>query len=106
MVEPKTMHWREKEAEFSIGWTDGHESRFPLPYLRKACPCAVCRGERANPDDFKMISSETPELKALAIEPVGNYAVQLQWNDGHTAGIYTFDFLRKLCPCASCQSPL
>jgi DUF971 family protein len=37
------------------------------------------------------------------VEPVGNYALRFRWSDGHDTGIYTFDFLRRLCPCAECE---
>jgi DUF971 family protein len=36
------------------------------------------------------------------IRGVGNYAVELHWQDGHNTGIFTFDYLRSLCPCSTC----
>ena len=36
------------------------------------------------------------------IEEVGAYAVRIHWNDGHNAGIYSFEHLRRICPCAEC----
>jgi DUF971 family protein len=41
-------------------------------------------------------------LKMLKVEPVGGYAVQIHWNDGHSAGIYSWEHLREICPCAEC----
>jgi DUF971 family protein len=38
------------------------------------------------------------------ISPVGNYAIQIVWSDGHSTGIYSFDLLRKICPCEKCVS--
>ncbi len=37
------------------------------------------------------------------IEPVGRYGMRITWSDGHNLGIYTFEYLRKLCPCEECQ---
>lgn len=38
----------------------------------------------------------------LNVEPVGSYGIKIYWSDGHSAGIYTFDHLRKICPCGDC----
>ena len=46
---------------------------------------------------------EVPNLGLDTIEPVGNYAVCFRWSDGHMTGIYTFDYLRSLCPCQECE---
>jgi DUF971 family protein len=43
-----------------------------------------------------------PSLKMNSVEEVGQYAVRINWNDGHTTGIYSFDHLRRICPCADC----
>jgi DUF971 family protein len=37
------------------------------------------------------------------VEAVGKYALQLVWMDGHRTGIYTFEYLRRLCECAACR---
>jgi DUF971 family protein len=41
-------------------------------------------------------------LERVSITPVGNYALHFVWSDGHDSGIYSFDYLRKLCPCPQC----
>jgi DUF971 family protein len=41
-------------------------------------------------------------VERLSVAPVGNYALQFRWSDGHDTGIYTFEYLRKLCPCPHC----
>jgi DUF971 family protein len=45
-----------------------------------------------------------PSLKILDVEPAGNYALRIHWNDGHNTGIYTFDYFRQVCPCQECGS--
>ena len=84
-----------------VVWDDGHESYYPLEQLRRACPCAACSGE---PDLFGRMYGGGPQtyrpdsFRLQSIEPIGNYALQLNWADGHTYGIWTHDRLRALCP--------
>jgi len=85
-----------------IDWTDGHCSQYDLRSLRDNCPCATCAGAGAEPaSPFQLYK---PSLKMLAVEPVGNYAVQITWNDGHNSGIYSFDHLRRICQCSKCSA--
>jgi DUF971 family protein len=48
-------------------------------------------------------SLQKVEIKPDRMDPVGLYALRFKWNDGHETGIYSFDFLRKLCMCEKCQ---
>jgi hypothetical protein len=41
-------------------------------------------------------------IERLDVSPVGNYALNFSWSDGHQTGIYDFEYLRKLCPCSQC----
>jgi DUF971 family protein len=88
-----------------IKWDDGHESRIPLRSLRDACPCAGCKGETILLHSYAPVERPTHagayDLKGAA--PVGSYALQLTWGDGHATGIYTWETLRSLCPCDACQ---
>ncbi|MGA7616231.1 MAG: DUF971 domain-containing protein [Thermoanaerobaculia bacterium] len=94
-------------SELALVWEDGHESYFPLDYLRKRCPCAYCAGE---PDLFGNVSKPPEEpltplsFQLSGIERVGNYGLQLNWADRHQWGIWTFERLRSLCPCEACRS--
>jgi DUF971 family protein len=84
-----------------IRWQDGHESVYPARELRLACPCAACLDETTGV--IRLISSSVPEgVQPLKIELTGRYAMTVHWSDGHHTGIYTFELLRKLCPC--CKS--
>jgi len=100
---PQKIKWLEKKKELSILWKDAHESLFSLEYLRHQCPCALCDSKKKNRDPFKIIKEIPKDIEVLHIEPVGHYAVQIEWNDGHSTGIYTFDYLRKLCSCPACH---
>lgn len=89
----------------SILWSDGHKSEYEPFALRNSCPCAACQGE---PGIFgRKYSSTKGEIRSdvmpVEIEPVGRYGLKIVWTDGHNLGIYTFDYLRKLCTCEECK---
>ena len=86
-------------SELAIRWEDGAEDFFALEKLRRACPCAGCHGEMdilgnvyKNPD--KVLMATAFELRRFV--PVGGYAIQLHWADGHNSGIFAFDYLKRL----------
>jgi DUF971 family protein len=84
--------------ELAIAWNDGTESFFKLETLRRACPCAACGGE---PDVLGNVSrshvSYTDKSFQLpGFDLVGGYALQPHWADGHSSGIYSFTYLRRL----------
>jgi len=86
--------------ELTIGWADGHTSVYSYEGLRRACPCAVCRGghgqmaEPVDPGVWDLPSLQTYEIKE--VRPAGNYAIQLVWGDGHSQGIWSWTSLRSL----------
>lgn len=96
-----------------IAWKDGHESAYSFPFLRDACPCALCNEEREKSDrkpgePVKPPPGALPMFKEKArpshVEPVGRYALRFNWNDGHDLGIYSWPFLRENCPCEACRA--
>lgn len=93
-----------------ITWSDGHTSLYDFPYLRDHCPCAVCNDERekmihekAKGSGSDLLPIYKPRAKAKAAAAVGNYAIQIEFSDGHATGIYSFECLREFCPCEACQ---
>lgn len=101
-----------KSKGIKIDWKDGHHSDYGLTYLRDKCPCATCTGAHGTPprqpepeaDHNNPFQMYKPALKMLDVEPVGNYAVRIHWNDGHSSGIYTYDHFREICPCEECRA--
>ena len=96
-----------------IEWKDGHRSHYPFPFLRDACPCALCDDERGKSGPQARRTGQTGAwrlahvqgaARPLSAEPVGKYAIKFQWNDGHELGIYSWQFLRDVCPCDECKS--
>jgi DUF971 family protein len=78
-----------------INWTDNLASRFDVVELRRKCPCATCIDEWTHEQILKP-ESVPDTIRPLKIESVGQYALNIQFNDGHRTGIYTFAMLRKL----------
>lgn len=96
-----------------INWPDGQTCRYPLPQLREACPCVECRGGHENmgragePDDLLTLQLTLTPARSYVVENislVGNYALQCFWSDGHHTGIYTWDYLKRLCPTAPVEN--
>ena len=101
MSRPKAVNINE-DGTLSIAWMDGSTTKHSMAQLRKECPCANCRIERekiSKPGPvLRVIDSSTPALKhaeVIEYSPVGRYALSFVFNDGHSTGIFTFDFLKE-----------
>lgn len=86
---------QKSDTELLIRWADGAESIYPVRALRLACGCASCVDEWSGENRLDPASVPT-DVHPLAIEPVGRYAIQIEWSDGHATGIYPFERLRAL----------
>lgn len=86
-------------GELAIKWDDGTETFVSLEKLRRHCPCAGCKGEvdimgnlYKGPD--RPLSPQAFQL--VRIVTVGGYALQPVWADGHTTGLYSYDYLKQI----------
>ena len=95
--EPVEIRHETKARRLVVLWDDGHQSILPLDYLRSWCPCASCQGHAPTAKYLDLAGQEL-----VPVDGVGNYAVSLVWADGHNTGIYSFRWLRQLCPCEAC----
>ncbi|MGH9774780.1 MAG: gamma-butyrobetaine hydroxylase-like domain-containing protein [Candidatus Acidiferrales bacterium] len=96
-------------AGVDIVWSDGHASHYDFVYLRDQCPCAICNDERAKKSHAPQSAGSLatlpifkPRATARKATAVGNYAIQIDFSDGHSTGIYSFEHLREICPCSEC----
>jgi DUF971 family protein len=98
-----------------IEWKDGHRSQWSFKWLRWACPCATCVEERkvegrkpgeAKPEPKQLLPMYTPHARPTEVTPVGRYAIRFAWEDGHTSGIYSWDYLRRQCQCENCTATI
>jgi len=86
-------------GELAVKWDDDGEDFIPLEKLRRRCPCADCKGEvdimgNVYKSPEKALTAKAFELVRIA--GVGGYAVQPVWADGHSTGIYSFDYLKRV----------
>jgi DUF971 family protein len=97
-------------AGVDITWSDAHTSHYDFTYLREHCPCATCNeghgkqstGAATPSPGASALPMFKPKITARAAAAVGSYAIQIEFTDGHTTGIYSFDHLREICPCGTC----
>ena len=88
---PKDIRVLNERRQVEIDWADGVKSVLPITFLRGWCPCAECQGHRAN------ICYRENQTKAInGASAVGRYAIQFQFADGHSTGIFRFEWLREL----------
>ena len=82
-------------------WNDGAVHRIPWQKLRDSCPCATCRTKRDEPPSppplFNILKpEEVGPVRGTAMVPIGNYAYQIDFSDGHNSGIYSLELLREI----------
>jgi len=96
---PQRIHRGERDVV--ITWDEDHLGTYPARDLRLACQCAHCVDEMTS---RPLLDPATvpDDVAALQIRLVGNYAIRIDFSDGHGTGIYTYDFLAELCPCERC----
>ncbi|MCW5746820.1 MAG: DUF971 domain-containing protein [Alphaproteobacteria bacterium] len=84
--------FREK-AELEVDFDDGRSFRYPAEYLRVESPSAEVQGH--GPDQKKIVAGRR-HVRIEAIEPVGNYAIRIRFDDHHDTGIYSWAYLHEL----------
>jgi DUF971 family protein len=82
-----------------VQWADGKEVTYPAAFLRSRCPCAACHTERERQSRSLLpvlSAAQSKPARAVGGHTIGNYALQIEWSDGHDTGIYDFRLLRRL----------
>lgn len=104
-ITPSRIEANNSEQTLTIVWEDSHISTYSLFGLRKNCPCVVCRGGHAKMDSFDRELFFVEPLRRYEINEIrqiGNHAIRIFWDDGHSNGMYRWETLRTLCPCEEC----
>lgn len=99
-ITPTKINADREKRVMTIEWNDGKSCGYGFGALRDACPCATCRGD--SPDEGQEDPFALPLIDVRAkmlrnLELVGNYALTIEWEDGHHYGIYNWEYLRSLC---------
>ena len=108
-----------KDEKLTVTWQDGRVCTYSISYLRTMCPCASCKtvregtGQGSAPAPTEPAPAQQQKkttrltilpgnfaqpLSAISAQLVGNYALRIEWSDQHASGIYSFEYLRKICP--------
>lgn len=98
MLIPKQIKIENKK-DLKIVFNDNQEIIISLKYLRDECPCAGCKGETILLRTYRpaKIPVAHPEMYNVKnIKTVGGYAIQIEWKDGHSTGIYSWEYLLQL----------
>jgi ATP-binding protein involved in chromosome partitioning len=101
-VGPVPLAIHRADHAVTITWAEDHVGVYPARELRLACPCAQCVEEMSGRPLLDP-ASVPDDVVPLRVSLVGAYAIRIDWSDGHGTGIYTYEFLREICPCAECH---
>ena len=89
---PETIENHAARGVLTLRWPDGGMAALTHARLRAACPCSECRAQRR----AGLTVDADEAVRLTAIEPVGAYALNLAFSDGHRRGIYPYEMLVTL----------
>jgi DUF971 family protein len=92
---PTNIRALQADQILELTWPDNRVDCLRYHLLRSECPCAGCRNEWTG-ERMLDPGSIRPDLKVETLQPVGTYAIQLGWNDGHSSGLFSWETLREL----------
>lgn len=87
---PTEIKLHRKSGLLEVSFTDGKTFQLSCEFLRVYSPSAEVRGHSPGQE---VLQTGKKEVKINHIEPVGNYAIQLNFSDGHNTGLYSWDLL-------------
>jgi len=90
---PTEIKLHQKSRLMEIAFSDGQQFQLSYEFLRVYSPSAEVRGHGPGQE---VLQTGKREIEILGLEPVGSYAVQPQFSDGHNTGIYSWDYLYDL----------
>lgn len=88
--QPTEIKLHQQSRVLEIAYADGKSFRLPCEFLRVYSPSAEVRGHGPGQE---VLQAGKKDVAVVAVEPVGNYAIQLKFSDGHDTGIYSWDLL-------------
>jgi DUF971 family protein len=93
MPTPTDIRLHQTSRVLEIAFDDGRSFRLPYEYLRVFSPSAEVRGHGPGQE---VLQVGKREIEIRQVEPVGSYAIQPTFSDGHATGIYSWDYLYQL----------
>jgi DUF971 family protein len=90
---PVEIRYKKEEKKIEVDWDDGKTMAYPAEFLRVVSPSAEVQGH--GPGQKQLVPGRR-HVGIMGIEPVGNYAVRLKFDDLHDTGIYSWAYLREI----------
>lgn len=90
---PTELRLAQSKMELTVSFESGESFVLPAEYLRVESPSAEVQGHAAHQ---KQVIGGKRHVKIVGLEPVGNYAVRVLFDDGHDTGLYSWDYLHEL----------
>lgn len=90
---PEEVRLAKNRDQVIVTWDDRRVDQLPAEYLRVESPSAEVQGH--GPGQRKLVAGKR-DVRIDHVQPTGNYAVKLTFNDGHASGIFTWNYLRQL----------
>lgn len=91
---PQEILLHRKSAALEFVYADGTRKQLTAEFLRVHSPSAEVRGHGRGQE---VLQTGKRDVQIIGIEPVGNYAIKLEFDDGHNSGIYSWDYIQHLC---------
>lgn len=92
---PTNIRALREPPALEIAWPDGRVDVIPYRRLREDCPCAQCVDEVTGVRVLD-VATIPDDIRPAGVSFVGNYALKITWSDGHDAGLYSWELLRRL----------
>ena len=93
-MKPTRIHYARKRRELELTFIDGLSESLSAEFLRVHSPSAEVKGHGPGQETLQ---TGKAAVQVTAINPVGHYAIQLVFDDGHDSGLYGWDYLYRLC---------
>jgi DUF971 family protein len=90
---PSAIKLRKQSRVLEVAFDDGQQFGLPFEYLRVYSPSAEVRGHGPGQETLQLGKHE---VQVTQVDPIGNYAVRLVFDDGHDSGLYTWGYLYEL----------
>ncbi|MFN0050598.1 MAG: DUF971 domain-containing protein [Planctomycetales bacterium] len=98
-IPPTTIRAHRQTGRFEFQWPGGPPLEVPFHHVRAQCPCASCIDEHTG---ARILDPTTipPDIHPTGMSFTGNYALKINWSDGHSTGLYTWDLLSEIAQCS------
>ncbi len=92
-MQPASIRYHKKTRTLELQYSDGQSAILSAELLRVFSPSAEIRGHS---EDQRVLQTGKKQVKIESVDPIGNYAIRIEFDDGHDTGIYSWGYLKEL----------